>query len=73
MATSIYFNRLASQKYENTILQTTLRGVLISWREFRKKIMKNICNIKVIQRKHTTKMNPSYHQSVSVKLIKMIM
>ena len=37
--------------------------------EFRNKIMKNICNIKVIQQKHTTKMNRSYHQSVSVKLI----
>ena len=37
MAASIYFNRLASQKCENTILQTTLRGVLISWTEFRKK------------------------------------
>ena len=32
--------------------------------------MKNICNIKVIQQKHTTKMNPSHHQSVSVKLTK---
>ena len=37
MAASIYFNRLTSQKCENTILQTTLRGVLISWTEFRKK------------------------------------
>ena len=38
--------------------------------EFRKKNMKNICSIKVIQqKKHTTKMNPSFHQSVSVKLI----
>ena len=34
--------------------------------------MKNICNIKAIQRKHTTKMNPSSHQSASVKLIKKI-
>ena len=41
--------------------------------EFRNKIMKNISNIKVIQRKHTTKMNPSNHQSVSMKLIKMTM
>ena len=37
--------------------------------EFRKKIMKNICDIKVIQRKHTTKMNPFFHQSVLLKLI----
>ena len=41
--------------------------------EFRNKIMKNTCNIKVIQRKYTAKMNPSNHQSVSMKLIKMIM
>ena len=32
--------------------------------------MKNICNIKIIQQKHTTKMNPSNRQSVSVKLTK---
>ena len=34
--------------------------------------MKNIYNIKAIRRKDTTKMNPSNHQSASVKLIKMI-
>ena len=37
--------------------------------EFRKKIMKNICDIKVIQRKHARMVNPFYYQSVSVKLI----
>ena len=38
--------------------------------EFRKKNMKNICSIKVLQqKKHATKMSPSFHQSVSVKLI----
>ena len=36
--------------------------------EFRKKSMKNICNIKVILQKHTPKMNPSFHQSVSMQL-----
>ena len=34
MATSIYFNREASQKCENATLQTNLRGVLISWRKY---------------------------------------
>ena len=34
MAPSIYFNREASQKYENTTLQTNLKGVIISWREY---------------------------------------
>ena len=34
--------------------------------EFRKKNHEKYCNIKVIQqKKHTTKMNPSFHQSVS--------
>ena len=33
MAASIYFNREASQKVENTTLQTNSRGALISWRE----------------------------------------
>ena len=37
--------------------------------EFGKKIMKSVCNIKLIQQKHTTKMNSTFHQSVSVKLI----
>ena len=42
--------------------------------EFQKKkrIMKNIWNIKVIQRKHTTKMNPSYPQPVSGKPVSVI-
>ena len=33
VAASIYFNREASQKCENTTLQTNLRRVIISWRE----------------------------------------
>ena len=38
--------------------------------EFRKKkYEKYLQYINVIQRKHTTKMNPSFHQSLSVKLI----
>ena len=38
--------------------------------EFRKKNHeKYLQYINVIQRKHTTKMNPSFHQSLSVKLI----
>ena len=41
--------------------------------EFQKeRIMKNIWNIKVMQRKHTTKMNPSYPQSVSGKPVSVI-
>ena len=41
--------------------------------DFQKKIiMKNICNIKVIQRKHMAKMNPSYPQSVSGKPVSVI-
>ena len=38
--------------------------------EFRKKkYEKYLQYVNVIQRKHTTKMNPSFHQSLSVKLI----
>ena len=40
--------------------------------EFRKKSMKNICNIKVILQRWIhrwiPKMNPSFHQSVSMQL-----
>ena len=53
------------QKNQFALNQSTNRLL-----NFEKKIMKNICNIKVIQQKHTTKMNPSHHQSVSVKLTK---
>ena len=34
VAASIYFNREASQKCENTTLQTNLRGVIISWKKY---------------------------------------
>ena len=34
MAASIYYNREASQKCENTTLQANSRGVLISWRKY---------------------------------------
>ena len=39
------------------------------WLSFKKKIMKNICNIKIIQQNQTTKMDPSFQQTVLMKLI----
>ena len=39
------------------------------WLSFKKKIMKNVCNIKIIQQNQTTKMDPSFQQTVLMKLI----
>ena len=53
--------------WKKLIYSRSIEEQMIEFR--RKNRAKNIWNIKVIQQKHTTKMNPSFHQSVPMKLI----